>query len=209
MAILCYFSNYMSMADLYRYRDKYVNGDNFYNCKGRPAILGGVQKAKLIECLTTSNYQMWTEDYKVKFQELAEEHAEERHKTKSQVKKISRRTLARYEDELNIKTGNAEVTTNARAVATADIRNSVSFAVMNKYMVPLTQPALILNVDATQFTVGEKHGKIQIKYVESSKNSLKAFEKLSKLIKDSKNSPSPSLLSFYSWGHTWPINIFI
>ena len=62
-------------------------------------------------------------------------------------------------------------------MATADIRNSVSFAVMNKYMVPLTQPALILNVDATQFTVGEKHGTNNVKYVESSKNSLKVLPK--------------------------------
>ena len=75
---------------------------------------GDVQKAKLIECLTTSDYQMRSEDHKAKFQELAEEHAEERHKAKSQVKRISRRTLARYEDELNIKTGNAEVTTNTK-----------------------------------------------------------------------------------------------
>ena len=104
----------LPFKNLYRYRDKYVNGDNFYNRKGRPAILGGVQKAKLIECLTTSDYQMRSEDHKAKFQELAEEHAEERHKAKSQVKRISRRTLARYEDELNIKTGNAEVTTNTK-----------------------------------------------------------------------------------------------
>jgi hypothetical protein len=52
--------------------------------------------------------------------------------------------------------GNAELTTTARARACEDVRNSLSFAVMNACCVPLSTPELIINVNATQFTCGDK-----------------------------------------------------
>jgi len=55
---------------------------------------------------------------------------------------------------MGINNGNAEGTTNAGAEAVASIQNVVSFAAMNSLMVPLVHPALIKNVDATQFVVG-------------------------------------------------------
>ena len=81
------------------------------------------------------------------------------------MKTLSPRTKKRIEQELEIKTGNAETTTNARALAVADIQNAVSFAAMNSLMVPLSHPAMIMNVDGTQFTVGCNKGKVQVKYV--------------------------------------------
>ncbi len=66
----------------------------------------------------------------------------------------SRTTLGRLELELGIYTGNTEETTDARAIAVAAVRNAVSFAVA-----PLIDPHLILNADATQFTVGNTSAK--------------------------------------------------
>jgi hypothetical protein len=55
----------------------------------------------------------------------------ERRKASCHVKKVSRRTIKRLEKSIDIITGNGELTTNARAVTIADIRNTVSFATMN------------------------------------------------------------------------------
>ncbi|KAJ1394977.1 hypothetical protein B484DRAFT_439069, partial [Ochromonadaceae sp. CCMP2298] len=60
------------------------------------------------------------------------------------------------ESLLDVHMGNAEVTTTARALAIEDVRNALSFCVMNCCCVPLTTPQLIINVDATQFTVGDR-----------------------------------------------------
>ena len=81
---------------------------------------------------------------------------------------MSRRARGRVEEKLAIKTGNAETVTNARAIATADIRNAVSYALMNMLMTLLVSPYRILNADATQHKVGyDSDKKIQVKYVDA------------------------------------------
>ena len=54
-----------------------------------------------------------------------------------------------------LREGNAEIATTARAIATSDVYNFVSFAAMNKYMVETKKinEFLILNADGTQFEV--------------------------------------------------------
>jgi hypothetical protein len=79
---------------------------------------------------------------------------------------------------MSIKQANAEATTTARDLAVSDIRNAVSFAAMNKLMVPLVNPELILNVDATSFTVDKDcHEKIKIEYIEKKGKIFFLFEK--------------------------------
>ena len=166
----------ISLDNLYRYARKYEKGHSFYDNAGKPPLLGEFQKCEIVNFLRTSDYQVRTPEYNAKLQELAQDTARERNQAVSQVKTISPRTKKRIEDELGIKTGNAEATTNARALATADVRNAVSFAAMNTLMVPLSHPALILNVDGTQFTVGcDSKGKIQVKYVEAPNGPLKVL----------------------------------
>jgi hypothetical protein len=68
---------------------------------------------------------------------------------------------------LVIHTGNAEKISDARAMAVADVGSAVSFATMNQLVVtPLIDPHLILNADATQFTVGDTGAeKEKLKYI--------------------------------------------
>jgi transposase len=74
--------------------------------------------------------------------------------TGSQIKRPSRRTVGKILKRLAIKSGNAEQTTNARAIACSDVRNAVSMCAAQHLMVPLVDHYLILNMDATQYTVG-------------------------------------------------------
>ena len=70
------------------------------------------------------------------------------------VKALSDRTLGRYTKKMNLKVGNAEQTTDARAVATADKLNAVSVAAAHFLMMPLTSPHLVINADGTSFQTG-------------------------------------------------------
>ena len=70
------------------------------------------------------------------------------------VKLLSDRTLVRYQDLMKLKKGNAEQTTDARAVATADKLNAVSVAAAHFLMMPLTSPHLVINSDGTSFQTG-------------------------------------------------------
>jgi len=84
----------------------------------------------------------------------------------SQVKRPSNRTVGRICKSLNIKSGNAELTTNARAIACADVRNAVSMCAAQHLMVPLVDHYLILNMDATQYTVGgSSKGKKKVQFI--------------------------------------------
>lgn len=163
------------IANIYRYTELYKKGYVFYDGVGRPPCLGELQKEQLLAFLRTSDYQVSTREYDAKLQELVQQTARDRKKAESQVNTLSPRTKKRIEQELEIKTGNAETTTNARALAVADIRNAVSFAAMNSLMVPLSHPALIMNVDGTQFTVGCNKDKVQVKYVEATDGPLKVL----------------------------------
>jgi hypothetical protein len=50
--------------------------------------------------------------------------------------------------------------TDARYEACMDIYNAITFAAMNHGIVPLCQPQLILNFDATQYKVEYVYGKL-------------------------------------------------
>ncbi len=102
----------------------------------------------------SGKYNKRTSEYTEKVHELIEKEALAKGKSTSQVQYPSRTTLGRLELEQGIYTGNTEETTDARAIAVAAVRNAVSFAAMNQFVAPLIDPHLILNADATQFTVG-------------------------------------------------------
>jgi hypothetical protein len=76
-------------------------------------------------------------------------------------------TINRFCKENNISRGNAKKSTTARINAVADVRNTLSFAVMNNLMVPMVHPYLILNSDASQFGVGfDVNEKVVVMYVD-------------------------------------------
>ena len=123
---------------------------------GRPSFISAESKLELSSFLRTGKYSKRTSEYRAKLTEIVTKEAASSGQSNSQVKFPSRSTINnRLEAELSIHTSNAENTTDARAVAVADVRNAVSFAAMNQLMSPLVNPHLILNADATQFTVGD------------------------------------------------------
>ena len=67
---------------------------------------------------------------------------------------LSDRTIVRYREDMTLKLGNTEQTTDARAVATADKLNAVSTAAAHFLMMPLTSPHLVINADGTSFQTG-------------------------------------------------------
>jgi hypothetical protein len=143
--------------------------------KGRPRIFSPKAICEIGQKLNRQKYQMRTKTYKEFLQGKAVESAAERNIGASNVKKVSKRSIGRLETELSIKTGNGELTTNARAIATEDIRNVVSFAAMNVAMSSvLKEEALVLNADATQYEVGYDVKKDrQVKFITKDEGPLK------------------------------------
>jgi hypothetical protein len=84
---------------------------------------------------------------------------------------VGKSVMRRLEAEINVRTGQAEVTTNARQIATSDIYNAVTFYVMNAFLLSIMKvhPALCLNSDATQFQCGGNGDTtVAVKYDENS-----------------------------------------
>jgi hypothetical protein len=112
--------------------------------------------------LTEDAYNRTEGDWERKVLVMAQANAELRGKT---IDEISNRTMGRIEAEGGVKTGMAEETTDARAAGVADQRSTMSFVILNKIMAKVTPIPLMLNVDGTQFTVGNTdEGKCKAKY---------------------------------------------
>ena len=134
---------------------------------GRPSFISQESKEEIRNFLQSGKCSKRTSEYENKLQEVIEKEALAQGKSPSQVHYPSRSTIGRLELELVIHTGNAEKISDARAMAVADVGSAVSFATMNQLVVtPLIDPHLILNADATQFTVGDTGAeKEKLKYI--------------------------------------------
>jgi transposase len=138
------------------------NGVMQHLTPGRPPRVDVEAMAEVAAQVTDQEYQVPVEDFKKLLYKKAVESATKRGIPKSMVPPISRQTIATYEKNIGAKRKSSESTTWARADAQADIRNAVSFAVMNSLVVPLTEPDLIINSDATQYTVGGGAKRVQV-----------------------------------------------
>jgi len=119
---------------------------------GRPPIIAVEHLSKIEDFINSSKTSISASLFEDEVQKYAVLTAQKRKNiSESQVHRPSRRTLKAIEKLLNIKTGNAELTTNARAIACADVRNAVSMCAAQHLMVPLVDHYLILNMDATQY----------------------------------------------------------
>lgn len=137
---------------------------------GRPYCISSEKKQGLLATVLENRIQVTTASWNENLQSAFKETAKERNTVIPAHKSLSKRTIGGIELELNVKTAMAEKTTDARAIAVSDIRNAVSFAAMNSYMVQSMKvnPKLILNADASQFKVGSDcKQNIQIKYAET------------------------------------------
>jgi hypothetical protein len=124
--------------------------------------------------VTDNHIQVTDKQWEILINEARKVTATARGIAPCKVKPVSKRAMDRLEDELEVNTKNAETTTHARAEACADVRNAVSMAAMNALMVPKSDPHIILNVDATQLTVGNAMKKQRVKYSGEQKGPLKA-----------------------------------
>mmetsp|Transcript_26482 Transcript_26482/g.36462 ORF Transcript_26482/g.36462 Transcript_26482/m.36462 type:complete len:212 (-) Transcript_26482:613-1248(-) len=122
---------------------------------GRPSIISEEHFPNIQEFINNSKESVTTSLFQEEVHKYAIVTAQNRRNiSESQVKPPSRRTLGTLQKRLQLKTGNAELTTNARAIACSDVRNAVSMCAAQHLMVPLVDHFLILNMDATQYTVG-------------------------------------------------------
>ena len=151
---------------------------------GRPPTFSIKSITNIADKLTDQKYQMRSSNYENFLQSEARNSLDERNlNANNKVPKVSKKTIYRLEKKLDIKTKNGETTTNARAVAVSDIRNAVSFAAMNFSMNKIAKQPLILNADATLYTVGyDNKKKLQVKFIQTKKHQLSPIK-----IKQEKN----------------------
>jgi transposase len=126
---------------------------------GAPAKIAPAHLQQLVNLTRDDTYSHLCkreDDWDINMAEAVVATAVDRGIATCKVKPISRRTVVRYKEKIDFHTGNAKTTTTARAEAVHDPRNALSFAAMNACCVPMSTPELIINVDATQFTVGDK-----------------------------------------------------
>jgi len=95
--------------------------------------------------------------------------AQQHNKSTASISFPQKDTKGRYRVKIKTKCGNGKKTTQARAKAVADIRNAISFGVMNQIMVNSVHPALILNSDPTQYAAAlDCHENVKVVYVPKS-----------------------------------------
>lgn len=130
------------------------------------------EEKKVVDALSNLTYQETDEKYLELLQTGANTTLHDRKHTNRDVVAPSRRWRGRFEKKHDIIGANALVTTDARAVACADVRNAVSFAAMNQMVLQdyHIKPELLLNVDGTAFTVGKGSGrKERLRFVRGKK----------------------------------------
>jgi len=140
----------------------------FQSVNGRPKLLSDEEEKAVVNALSNLTYQEVDDKYMQMLREAADRTALERQHINRVAAVPSRRWRGRFEKRNDIVSANAVVTTDARAVACADLRNAVSFAAMNQLVLHdyNVKSELILNVDGSAFTVGKGCGmKERVRFV--------------------------------------------
>ena len=146
-------SEYEIKIDLVRsFARRAKKGLSNSNKRGRSARLTPDMLKVLKAKVDTGPFKMKETEVKTVVDVMLSEAHEANDDAKSTFKPLSKRSLIRTQKKINCFVGNAELGTDAMS----DVRNWTSFAVMNILMVNIVRVfvGLILNMDATQFTVG-------------------------------------------------------
>jgi hypothetical protein len=133
--------------------------------QGRPSRLSEKEIEILHNTVNNAEFDLPRKAFDDKADELARKRAIEDTKRplpdNYSLPKTNRKELDKI---MNLSNKNAERHTAARATAESDIRNLVSFAAANHYMISHVNSNLLINSDATQFQVGgELKKKTQVK----------------------------------------------
>jgi transposase len=123
---------------------------------GRYSLISEKEEKKLMNYVTGSqDYCVNVVDYDKRVLKYAREHAVDLGKAPESVKSVSEETLKRIDKKLGFTSKQAEQTTDARAKGVADIRHTSSFIAAQLLVGSTVNPALIVNIDATSYTVGK------------------------------------------------------
>jgi hypothetical protein len=145
----------LSKAAIYKWVNIVRNGGNFHAKGGRPPRIDPKHHQHLVQFLQGKPLNERMDTWELEVAKAVSLTAGDAGIAPCQVIPISRRTLMRTKKLLDVREGEAEVSTAARDEALADPRNALSFATVNACCVPISTPELIINVDATQFTCGD------------------------------------------------------
>jgi hypothetical protein len=161
--------NGLQPGTLRQWVKKFNDGVFLHSTGGRPGVIDKEEQKVLVDLHDThggtKRFQVRIEDSVDSFQDAADKTAIKRGYT---IGTIDRTTKYRWEKRLKVGDSIAETTTNARAEACEDLMNFVTFAAMNFLFVEIYKvaPQLILNIDATQFQVGDnKNGRVRVKHI--------------------------------------------
>jgi hypothetical protein len=154
-------------SNIYDWKKHFLNAPNASISIGRPPALGENELQMLKKYMLEHQvYKPNICEYNDKFEELIESTERSRGNKFNSKTKLSRNTQKKIEKRLQIQTGNAEATTEARKLALQSERGAISFAVMNYVLSKSLHPSMILNADSTQFTVGcSNTKKVVVKYI--------------------------------------------
>jgi hypothetical protein len=132
--------------------------------RGRPSLMSSPVVRSLKVKLNDEVYNQKVGDFEAKIQEEHVASIQSRLNVHAcSIKPMSKRSIDRLTVKMGLKTGNAEQTTNARAIACADKRNAVSTAVAHSIMMPMTSIHLSINADGTSFnTAGQTTSSIKV-----------------------------------------------
>ena len=136
-----------------QYVHRFRNGQAFSENGGRAPCIDESSKIKLLESISgpiCSNTPQFESNVMV----AVEQSLINQGRSPSLAKMPSNRTIQKFIIKNDLMRQNVEPVTNARHKAVNDIFNAISFAVMNQTIVPLCEPQLIINYDATQYQVG-------------------------------------------------------
>jgi transposase len=143
---------------------KYKNTGKITVDTGRPSLLSSPEYKEFKAQLNKEDYNQTDVEFKDAINKKHKDSVMSQSNIAGcSIPDISARSLNRIKEKLGLKDGNAEQTTNARAVATADQLNAVSTAVAHYLMMPLTSPHITINSDGTSFmTAGSSTSSVKV-----------------------------------------------
>lgn len=122
---------------------------------GRPSLFTAKSLVDLKKDLASETYNVRTDNF---IDSMQKEHVKlvtaSTNRAECSINPVSRRSVGRYMKKMQVKVGNAEQTTDARAKATADKVNAISVAAAHYLMMPLSDPNITINADGTSYQTG-------------------------------------------------------
>jgi hypothetical protein len=154
------------------YARKIKSGLTFMDGGGRPPAIFPEAKNAVIAAVAKGSYATETTVFRELIQDCVNEDLRRRGIDPTCMPNVSYSSVLRFEQQIEVQTGQAELTTAARAEATDSVRNLISHAVQTHFQtVTRNVPrGKILNADGTTFTVGYNQDKVEVKILRKNRD---------------------------------------